>query len=145
MLYVYSTLYVYLTHLFQIRRTIRKKHTLPNYKFRMKPFFSPPPPRIPQKDLYVYGTKIGQGKLTVTIKGCSRLIDVPADSLLYCTLSVGKRKFVKLAPNWKLFILAVCFIVILDLISYFPFIQYVYICQLFTSVLFLNGRHMSLA
>ena len=123
MLYVYSTLYVYFTHLFQIRRTIRKKHTLPNYKFRMKPFFSPPPPRVPQKDLYVYGTKIGQGKLTVTIKGCSRLIDVPADSLLYCTLSVGKKKFVKLAPNWKLFILAVRFIVILDLISYFPFIQ----------------------
>lgn len=75
----------------QIKRTIRKKHTLPNYKFRMKPFFTPPPPRVPQKDLFVNGAKIGQGKLTVTIKGCSRLIDVPADSLLYCTLSVGKR------------------------------------------------------
>jgi hypothetical protein len=75
--------------LFQIRRTIRKKHTLPNYKFRMKPFFTPPPPRVPQKDLFINGTKIGHGKLTVTIKCCSRLIDVPPDSILYCTLSVG--------------------------------------------------------
>ncbi|XP_061183636.1 PDZ domain-containing protein 8-like [Saccostrea echinata] len=85
----------------QIKRTIRKKHTLPNYKFRMKPFFTPPPPRVPQKDLYVNGTKIGQGKLTVMIKSCSRLIDVPADSMLYCTLSIDSCPWLELLEKKK--------------------------------------------
>ncbi|XP_062594613.1 PDZ domain-containing protein 8-like [Saccostrea cucullata] len=85
----------------QIKRTIRKKHTLPNYKFRMKPFFTPPPPRVPQKDLFVNGTKIGQGKLTVTIKSCSRLIDVPADSMLYCTLSIDSCPWLELLEKKK--------------------------------------------
>lgn len=85
----------------QIKRTIRKKHTLPNYKFRMKPFFTPPPPRVPQKDLFVNGAKIGQGKLTVTINGCSRLIDVPADSFLYCTLSVDSCPWLELLEKKK--------------------------------------------
>uniref|UniRef100_K1PAR0 PDZ domain-containing protein 8 n=1 Tax=Magallana gigas TaxID=29159 RepID=K1PAR0_MAGGI len=85
----------------KIKRTIRKKHTLPNYKFRMKPFFTPPPPRVPQKDLFVNGAKIGQGKLTVTIKGCSRLIDVPADSFLYCTLSVDSCPWLELLEKKK--------------------------------------------
>ena len=40
-------------------------------------------------DLYCGGRKISVGQLTVTVIGCSRLVELPADSTLYCTLALG--------------------------------------------------------
>ena len=75
---------------FQIKRILRKRHTLPHYKMRYKPFFSLPEELIYQKDLSVKGNLIGQGQLEVKVIGCSRLLVEPANHFLFCTLSVGK-------------------------------------------------------
>ncbi|KAK3100757.1 hypothetical protein FSP39_024793 [Pinctada imbricata] len=85
----------------QLKRTIRKKHTLPNYKFRMKPFFQPPPPTTDVRDIHLKGVNLGQGKLEVTIKKCSQLMDLPTDSSLYCTLSVDSQPWLELAEGKK--------------------------------------------
>ena len=70
----------------QIKRTLRKRHTLPNYKLRYKPFFtsrlqqlSAEPPQLP-----------AGGQLEVAVKRLSRLR--PGGQLLshvYCRLAVG--------------------------------------------------------
>ncbi|KAJ8298224.1 hypothetical protein KUTeg_024755 [Tegillarca granosa] len=72
----------------QIKRVVRKRHTLPNYKFRYKPFFDKYIPFEPANDIYLHGKKLGQGQLEVTVMECSRLKAMPSDSSIYCTLSV---------------------------------------------------------
>ncbi|XP_043202074.1 PDZ domain-containing protein 8-like, partial [Amphibalanus amphitrite] len=69
----------------QIKRTLRKRHTLPNYKLRYKPFFtsrlqqlSPEPPETPPG-----------GQLEVTLKRLSRLRPSGQLSHVYCRLAVG--------------------------------------------------------
>ncbi|XP_050415383.1 PDZ domain-containing protein 8 [Patella vulgata] len=78
----------------QLRRSIRKKHTLPNYKMRFKPFFFQPEPEKPLRDLTVNGHNIITGKLEVTVVECSRLLKTPKDSFLYCSLSIGTTIFI---------------------------------------------------
>ncbi|XP_074651149.1 PDZ domain-containing protein 8-like isoform X2 [Tubulanus polymorphus] len=83
----------------QIRRSIRKKHTLPNYKIRFNPLFTKPsiPPSV--QDLYMFGRKISVGQLTVTVLECSRLMKVPPDCKIYCTLALDKLRWVELVSN----------------------------------------------
>ncbi|XP_038055318.1 PDZ domain-containing protein 8-like [Patiria miniata] len=76
----------------QLRKTLRKKHTLPNYKMRYQPFFVKPAPPHSSADVYVHDGKITTGKLAVTVVECSRLSVSPAQkglSEIYCTLSVN--------------------------------------------------------
>ncbi|XP_064609590.1 PDZ domain-containing protein 8-like [Liolophura sinensis] len=88
----------------QIRRSIRKKHTLPNYKMRYKPFFMPYEPPLPARDLYFRGNRIGQGCLEVTVIECSRLLTPPPESSLYCTVSVGPLPWVDMMRIRKTFV-----------------------------------------
>ncbi|KAL3880384.1 hypothetical protein ACJMK2_032628 [Sinanodonta woodiana] len=76
----------------QIKRTIRKKHMLPNYKMRFKPFFIKPVEPQPLKDMYISGHKLGVGTLDICVVECSRLLEEQpfSESYLYCTVSVDK-------------------------------------------------------
>ena len=74
----------------QLRRSIRKKHTLPYYKIRYKPFFTKPEADVATPDMYCSGRKLSVGQLAVTVIGCSRLFKLPADATVYCTLALGK-------------------------------------------------------
>ncbi|XP_064636736.1 PDZ domain-containing protein 8-like isoform X2 [Lineus longissimus] len=74
----------------QIRRNIRKKHTLPNYKIRFKPFFIKAQPPDKVEDYFLYGRKLTIGHLDVTVTECTRLQKVSADSLVFCTLALDK-------------------------------------------------------
>ena len=78
----------------QIRKSVRKKHTLPAYKLRYQPFFTTaatlsqttPVPR----DIYVSGRRLNVGQLRVTVLNCTRLIQLSADDAhVYCTISIG--------------------------------------------------------
>ncbi|XP_022079538.1 PDZ domain-containing protein 8-like isoform X2 [Acanthaster planci] len=76
----------------QLRKTLKKKHTLPNYKMRYQPFFVKPAPPHSNADVYVHDSKITAGKLAVTIVECSRLAVSSAQkgqSEIYCTLSIN--------------------------------------------------------
>ncbi|KAJ3610535.1 hypothetical protein NHX12_022627 [Muraenolepis orangiensis] len=61
----------------QLKRVIKKKHTLPNYKIRYKPFFpfQVQPPIVPacNADLTVQDQALVEGRLRVTLIECSRL------------------------------------------------------------------------
>ncbi|XP_012946904.1 PDZ domain-containing protein 8 [Aplysia californica] len=74
----------------QIKRIIRKKHTLPMYKMRFKPFFLPRPEggRPGRCKVQVDGTEVGRGVLEVTVVSASRLPIVMKGAQMYCTLSV---------------------------------------------------------
>jgi len=79
----------------QIRKSVRKKHTLPAYKLRYQPFFTMPSTAqglvMPaQKDIYVSGQKLNVGELHVYVLNCTRLIQLSADDpSVYCTISIG--------------------------------------------------------
>ncbi|XP_033631360.1 PDZ domain-containing protein 8-like [Asterias rubens] len=76
----------------QLRKTLRKKHTLPNYKMRYQPFYVKPAPPHSSGDVYVHDAKITTGKMAVTVIECSRLSVSAAQkglSEIYCTLSVN--------------------------------------------------------
>ncbi|RUS88286.1 hypothetical protein EGW08_003924, partial [Elysia chlorotica] len=76
--------------LLQIRRLIRKKHTLPMYKMRFKPFFLPhvDTERSSGQSIRVDGVEVGHGVFEVTIKGASRLRFITKGAYFYCTASV---------------------------------------------------------
>ncbi|KAM9364663.1 PDZ domain-containing protein 8 [Pholidichthys leucotaenia] len=61
----------------QLKRVIKKKHTLPNYKIRYKPFFpfqvQPPLDSACDLDLAVQDSRLVEGRLRVTLIECSRL------------------------------------------------------------------------
>uniref|UniRef100_A0A3P9HC48 PDZ domain containing 8 n=1 Tax=Oryzias latipes TaxID=8090 RepID=A0A3P9HC48_ORYLA len=61
----------------QLKRVIKKKHTLPNYKIRYKPFFpfqvQPPQGSPCELDLSVQDSRLVEGRLRVTLIECSRL------------------------------------------------------------------------
>ncbi|KAK3576431.1 hypothetical protein CHS0354_025192 [Potamilus streckersoni] len=86
----------------QIRRTIRKKHMLPNYKMRFKPFFIKPVEPRPLKDVYISGHKLGVGTLEVCVVECSRLLEEQpfSESYLYCTVSVDKNRWTEMRKGF---------------------------------------------
>lgn len=74
----------------QLRRSVRKKHTLPNFKIRHQPFFTKPVNAEEAMEVRVNGTSLGTGRLEVTVQECSRLVQVPQGWAIFCRVSVGK-------------------------------------------------------
>ncbi|XP_078683133.1 PDZ domain-containing protein 8-like isoform X1 [Branchiostoma floridae x Branchiostoma belcheri] len=74
----------------QIRRSVRKKHTLPYYKLRFKPFFDYQEQLNAPDDVYLHDNKVTVGQLEVTIVECSRLPRVFQDCVVYCTLCIDE-------------------------------------------------------
>ncbi|KAL4641119.1 PDZ domain-containing protein 8 [Arapaima gigas] len=60
----------------QLKRVVKKKHTLPNYKIRYKPFFpfqvQPPLAMTCNLDLSIQDTRLVEGRLRVSVVECSR-------------------------------------------------------------------------
>lgn len=80
----------------QFRRTVRKKHVLPAYKVRYRPFFLNPFLQ-PSVDPAEYSHIEAKGVVRVTVIKCTRLnlaALIPASKQatgeLYCHLSTGK-------------------------------------------------------
>ncbi|XP_051154052.1 PDZ domain-containing protein 8 isoform X4 [Leptopilina boulardi] len=83
----------------QIRRAVRRKHTLPRYKMRYKPFFR----RLNDESIdlsEVASTQLTPGYLEVILLEVSRLnLDptaIPMDNEIYCTMSVDSTPWVYL-------------------------------------------------
>jgi len=82
----------------QIRRSVRKKHTLPAYKLRYQPFFTTPSATqghvmAAPKDIEVSGVRLSVGQLRVGVLNCTRLIQLTADDAhVYCTVSIGNHR-----------------------------------------------------
>ena len=81
----------------QIRKSVRKKHTLPAYKLRYQPFFTTPlmthgEVAAAPKDICVSGQRLNVGQLRVTVLNCTRLMQLSADNaFIYCTVSIGNQ------------------------------------------------------
>ncbi|XP_043993037.1 PDZ domain-containing protein 8 [Gambusia affinis] len=80
----------------QLKRVIKKKHTLPNYKIRYKPFFpfqvQPPLGSACDLDLSVQDSRLVEGKLRVTLIECSRLFILGSydrETYVHCTLELS--------------------------------------------------------
>ncbi|KAL8569316.1 hypothetical protein ACOMHN_024264 [Nucella lapillus] len=85
----------------QLRRTIRKKHTLPNYKMRFKPVFQRPEAAVSPCRLKVNGQCITVGRLCVTFIKCSRLPALSRDTTLYCILSADVKPWKELVRGQR--------------------------------------------
>lgn len=85
----------------QLRRTIRKKHTLPNYKMRFKPVFPRPEAAVSPCRLKVNGQCITVGRLCVTFIKCSRLPALSRDTTLYCILSADVKPWKELVRGQR--------------------------------------------
>ncbi|KAG5879738.1 hypothetical protein JTB14_033340 [Gonioctena quinquepunctata] len=69
----------------QIKKAIKRKHTLPNYKIRYKPFFvKTDPSQLDLEDNEI----VPQGQLEVTCVEISRLSLPPIVQSIYCTIAV---------------------------------------------------------
>ncbi|KAK2563055.1 PDZ domain-containing protein 8 [Acropora cervicornis] len=82
-----------------LRKSIQKKHTLPNYKVRYNPFFEQPSPQDETQEVYVHDSLVTVGALDVTVVGCTRLPELENWALQYCTLSVDMLPWGRLAKN----------------------------------------------
>ncbi|XP_076446430.1 PDZ domain-containing protein 8-like [Babylonia areolata] len=85
----------------QLRRTIRKKHTLPNYKMRFKPVFPRPEMVVSPCRLKINGQCITVGRLCVTFIKCSRLPALSRDTTLYCILSADVKPWKELVRGQR--------------------------------------------
>lgn len=74
----------------QIRKAVRRKHTLPNYKLRYKPFFH----KTPDEEV-CEGDIQPNGMLQVKVSEISRLMCPPHLSDIYCTLTMASLAFVE--------------------------------------------------
>ncbi|XP_055539904.1 PDZ domain-containing protein 8 isoform X2 [Wyeomyia smithii] len=72
----------------QIRKAIRRKHTLPNYKLRYKPFFH----RVEED--YDLNEIVPNGTLEVTVEEISRLNTASRLTHVYCTLTLAHMPWV---------------------------------------------------
>uniref|UniRef100_A0A8C1CPB5 PDZ domain containing 8 n=1 Tax=Cyprinus carpio carpio TaxID=630221 RepID=A0A8C1CPB5_CYPCA len=80
----------------QLKRVIKKKHTLPNYKIRYKPFFpfqvQPPLASSCDLDISIRETLLVEGRLRVTLVECSRLFILGSyerEAYVHCTLELS--------------------------------------------------------
>ncbi|XP_030642354.1 PDZ domain-containing protein 8 [Chanos chanos] len=85
----------------QLKRVIKKKHTLPNYKIRYKPFFpfqvQPPLGSSCDPDLSIQDTRLVEGRLRVTLVECSRLFILGSydrKAYVHCTFELS-------ADEWR--------------------------------------------
>uniref|UniRef100_A0A3Q3GSJ6 PDZ domain containing 8 n=1 Tax=Labrus bergylta TaxID=56723 RepID=A0A3Q3GSJ6_9LABR len=84
----------------QLKRVIKKKHTLPNYKIRYKPFFpfqvQPPLGPACDLDLSVQDSRLVEGRLKVTLIECSRLFILGSydrEIYVHCTLELSSNQW----------------------------------------------------
>ncbi|XP_040905692.1 PDZ domain-containing protein 8 [Toxotes jaculatrix] len=84
----------------QLKRVIKKKHTLPNYKIRYKPFFpfqvQPPLGSACDLDLSVQDSRLVEGRLKVTLIECSRLFILGSydrETYVHCTLELSSQQW----------------------------------------------------
>ncbi len=75
----------------QIRRSIRKKHTWPNFKVRYRPFF-PTPPDPTTAHLEVYGQALAAGQLLVKVLGGFGMAKVRSGVSVFCTVSLDNEE-----------------------------------------------------
>ncbi|NXX91193.1 PDZD8 protein, partial [Centropus bengalensis] len=79
----------------QFKKAIKRKHTLPNYKIRFKPFFpvqTVPPDEYEEQVLYVQNTRLTEGRLKVTLVECSRLLvfgSYERETNVHCTMELS--------------------------------------------------------
>uniref|UniRef100_A0A9J8BP83 PDZ domain containing 8 n=1 Tax=Cyprinus carpio carpio TaxID=630221 RepID=A0A9J8BP83_CYPCA len=80
----------------QLKRVVKKKHTLPNYKIRYKPFFpfqvQPPLASSCDLDISIRDTLLVEGRLRVTLVECSRLFILGSyerETHVHCTLELS--------------------------------------------------------
>ncbi|KAJ8877115.1 hypothetical protein PR048_021567 [Dryococelus australis] len=74
----------------QIRKSLKKKHTLPYYKLRYKPFFAKCEPGEGEDEWL--GHTLCPGTLQVTVAEVTRLMDCLVQGHIYCSLAVGTTK-----------------------------------------------------
>ncbi|KAM3863279.1 PDZ domain-containing protein 8 [Diretmus argenteus] len=84
----------------QLKRVIKKKHTLPNYKIRYKPFFpfqvQPTLGSTCGLDLSVQDSRLVEGRLRVTLIECSRLFILGSydrETYVHCTLELSSHQW----------------------------------------------------
>uniref|UniRef100_A0A3B4YJN5 PDZ domain containing 8 n=1 Tax=Seriola lalandi dorsalis TaxID=1841481 RepID=A0A3B4YJN5_SERLL len=84
----------------QLKRVIKKKHTLPNYKIRYKPFFpfqvQPLLGSACDLDLSVQDSRLVEGRLKVTLIECSRLFILGSydrETHVHCTLELSSNQW----------------------------------------------------
>ena len=82
-----------------LRKSVYKKHTLPNYKMRYHPFFAVLVPQDETRQVYVYDSLLTVGTLEVNVIGCSRLPEAESGVCLYCSVSVDLLPWKQLAEN----------------------------------------------
>ncbi|XP_034753806.1 PDZ domain-containing protein 8 [Etheostoma cragini] len=84
----------------QLKRVIKRKHTLPNYKIRYKPFFpfQVQPQLVPacDLDLSIQDNRLVEGRLKVTLTECSRLFILGSyerETYVHCTLELSTHQW----------------------------------------------------
>lgn len=84
----------------QLKRVIKKKHTLPNYKIRYKPFFpfqvQPLHGSACDLDLSVHDSRLVEGRLKVSLIECSRLFILGSydrETYVHCTLELSSHQW----------------------------------------------------
>ncbi|KAG9268344.1 PDZ domain-containing protein 8 [Astyanax mexicanus] len=84
----------------QLKRVIKKKHTLPNYKIRYKPFFPfqvhPAPASLCDPEFSVQDSRLVEGRLRVTLVECSRLFILGSydrETYVHCTIELSSHEW----------------------------------------------------
>ncbi|XP_062864048.1 PDZ domain-containing protein 8 [Trichomycterus rosablanca] len=80
----------------QLKRVIKKKHTLPNYKIRYKPFFPFQVQPAPEPDFSVQDERLVEGRLRVTLVECSRLFILGSydrETYVHCTIELSSHEW----------------------------------------------------
>ncbi|XP_017332034.1 PDZ domain-containing protein 8 [Ictalurus punctatus] len=80
----------------QLKRVIKKKHTLPNYKIRYKPFFPFQVQPTPEPDMSVQDERLMEGRLRVTLVECSRLFILGSydrETYVHCTVELSSHEW----------------------------------------------------
>ncbi|XP_063163288.1 PDZ domain-containing protein 8 [Candoia aspera] len=98
----------------QFKKVIRRKHTLPHYKIRFKPFFPfqvVPPEEYRDRNLSIQGFSLTEGRLKVSLIECSRLFifgSYEREVNIHCTIELSdkvweekERTFIKTAELIK--------------------------------------------
>ncbi|XP_062988777.1 PDZ domain-containing protein 8 [Elgaria multicarinata webbii] len=81
----------------QFKKVIRRKHTLPHYKIRFKPFFPfqvVPPGEYVDRSLNVQDFSVTEGRLKVTLIECTRLLifgSYEREVTIHCTFELSEK------------------------------------------------------
>ncbi|XP_069719288.1 PDZ domain-containing protein 8 [Phaenicophaeus curvirostris] len=79
----------------QFKKVIKRKHTLPHYKIRFKPFFPfqvMPPDEYEDRDICIQDLLLQEGRLRVTLIECARLLifeSYETETNVHCTMELS--------------------------------------------------------